>query len=86
VESPSDGRYRPSCMMAHRLINQMAVIVGYCDLLAQDEPENQDRSKRLLRMREIASAAAEELSQHECELESIMWSVSTEVPTPSRRT
>jgi len=59
-------------MLAHHLINRLTVIVGYCDLLVEEAPEDSTSLKRLLQMREIATSAAEELSHHECELESIM--------------
>lgn len=65
-------------MLAHHLINRLTVIVGYCDLLVQEAPEDSERMKRLLQMREIATSAAAELGQHECELETIM------APVPAR--
>jgi hypothetical protein len=71
-------------MLAHHLINRLTVIVGYCDLLAQEAPEDSERSRRLLQMREIATSAAEEIGQHECELETIMAPAPKKDPRPSR--
>jgi hypothetical protein len=72
MSSSSDGGYRPSCMLAHHLINRLSMIVGFCDLLAEEAPESSACLRRLRQMREIATSAAEELSRHECELEEIM--------------
>jgi len=73
----SDGtKYQPSCMLAHHIVNRLAVIVGYCDLLAEElsaeEPDKDSkRGKRLRIMRDIANSTAEELSQHQCRVDAI---------------
>jgi hypothetical protein len=33
------NNYQPDCPLAHDLINQLAVIVGQCDLLVEKTPE-----------------------------------------------
>lgn len=87
MSSSIGGGYRPSCMLAHHLINRLSVIVGFCDLLAEEAPESPECLRRLRQMREIASSAAEELSRHECELEKIMAPAApapVKEPRPSR--
>ncbi len=74
-------------MLAHQLINRMSMIVGFCDLLAEEAPESPECLRRLRQMRDIAASAAEELSRHECELETIMTPTALESvkePSPSR--
>jgi hypothetical protein len=68
MPSSSDGGYQPSCMLAHQLINRLTVIVGFCDLLAEEALDAPECLRRLRQMREIASSAAEELIRHKCRL------------------
>jgi hypothetical protein len=64
--------YQPNCMLAHGLINRLSIIVGYCDLLTDEEPEDSVCHDRLLKIREIANTAAEELGEHQCRLDTLL--------------
>ena len=72
MASSNDGGYQPSCMLAHQLINRLSVIVGFCDLLAEEALEAPECLRRLRQMREIASSAAEELVRHQCRLDAMV--------------
>jgi len=62
---------QPICMLAHDLINRLAVIVGHCDLLTEDGPEDSKCHKRLALIREIAYTAATELGERQCDLDNL---------------
>jgi hypothetical protein len=64
------GKYEPSCILAHRLTNKLAVIVGHCDLLLSEAPdESSICSQRLLTISKTAKEIARELNQHQCRLD-----------------
>jgi len=64
------ANFVPGCMLAHDLINRLAVIVGYCDLLVEEDDSNDAKQqKRLNVMREIAVSTVEELRLHHCKFE-----------------
>jgi hypothetical protein len=71
MSNASETKYQPNCMLAHDLINRLSIIVGYCDLLADEGPENSMCHERLLMIRQTANAAAEDLAQHQCQLETL---------------
>jgi hypothetical protein len=68
----NQGVYQPGCMLAHDVINRLSVIVGYCDLLADETPEGSDCRKRLLTIRNLAKVAAADLTEHQCQLETLV--------------
>jgi hypothetical protein len=68
----NERMYQPNCIVAHDLINRLSIIVGYCDLLTDEEPEDSVCHDRLLKIREIANTAAEELGEHRCRLDTLM--------------
>jgi hypothetical protein len=75
VEKNDVGKYEPSCTLAHRLTNKLAVIVGCCDLLQSETPdESSTCSRRLLTIREAAKEIAEELNQYQCRLDAAIKS------------
>ncbi len=63
------GKHQPSCMLAHRLINQLSVIVGHCDLIKEIATEHPKCLARLSTIREVAKAMAKELNEHQCEID-----------------
>jgi hypothetical protein len=71
-------KYQPSCILAHGLINKLSTIVGNCDLLKQEAPENSECLERLSLIRETARAMAEELRAHQCHLDLINQNHSSE--------
>jgi len=81
VENVDLGKYRPSCNLAHGLINELSVIVGYCDLVMEDTPETSKCRMRLEKIHSIAKHMAEELQQHQCELEVIAREAANRRPT-----
>lgn len=70
MQKSESTTYIPGCMLAHDLINRLAVIVGYCDLLVdEDESTDAKQHKRLTAMRDIAVSTVEELRTHRCKFE-----------------
>jgi hypothetical protein len=65
------GKYQPSCFLAHEHINKLAVIIGRCDLLQEGVEENSQLSSGLTKIRELAQVMADELKQHQCEVDAI---------------
>jgi len=63
------GRYQPLCLLSHDLLNQLAVIVGNCDLLSKEAPAGSESARRLFRIRQVAKEMAEQLNQHQCDID-----------------
>jgi hypothetical protein len=72
VDKPDLGKYQPSCNLAHGLVNKLSVIIGYCDLLKDEAPEDSECQKRLDAVRAITKDMAAELLRHQCDIEVIM--------------
>ncbi len=68
MEESSRNNYQPDCPLAHDLINKLAVIVGHCDLLVEQTPENSPLFKETLLVRDLAKAVGSELGQLQCDL------------------
>jgi hypothetical protein len=65
------SNYQPSCLLAHELVNKLSVVVGYCDLLTDQMPEDSVGQGQLRKIREIAKAMVEELNAHQCSIEAM---------------
>ena len=61
-------RHQPVCMVAHDLVNKLSAIVGHCDLLIEIMGRDVEYAGRLTLIRDIAKAAAEELTEHQRKL------------------
>lgn len=79
------GNYRPSCILAHELINKLTVIVGHCDLLKESAPEDSHCLERLKQIREVARSIAEDLNRHQCHLDTMMRASVSRSHTHSER-
>jgi hypothetical protein len=80
------GKYQPSCMLAHELVNQLSVIVGHCDLLEERTPEDSACLERLKAIRDVAKAMAQQLTQHQCDLDAMMRTGMMQITPQARRT
>ena len=58
----------PACLLAHDLVNKLAVIIGYCELLDKNVELGSECAKRLVLIRKVAEVMAEEVNQHQCEI------------------
>jgi hypothetical protein len=56
-----------SCMLAHDLLNKVTAVIGFCDLLASDQTDNQ-REIHLQRLRLTAWLIADMLNERPCSL------------------
>lgn len=65
---PNHENYKLECPLAHELINKLSVIVGNCDLLAENTPQDSPLLERTLLIRDMAKAVAKDLGQIECDL------------------
>jgi len=63
------GSYQPLCQLSHDLLNQLAVIVGNCDLLSKEAPEGSENARRLLLIGKVAKEMAAQLNQHQCKID-----------------
>ena len=82
VDRPDLGKYQPSCNLAHGLVNKLAVIVGHCDLLRDEADAGSLREKHLLAIRKIAQQMANDLNQHQCDLEFLASELSKRPAAP----
>jgi len=51
VDKPDLGKYQPSCLLAHELVNKLSVVVGYCDLLRDHVPDDSPGQVQLRKIR-----------------------------------
>ena len=61
-------KYELECPLAHELIGKLSVIVGNCELLADNIPQDSPQLERTLLIREMAKAVAKDLGKIECDL------------------
>ena len=54
---------------AHELINQLSLIVGHCELLKEDLPQNPKYLHRLSLIQDVARSMCKDLKNHQQELE-----------------
>ena len=62
----------------HDLVNQLAVIVGHCDLVSDDLKQGSQAANRLLAIREIGQGMAQELNEYQYRLSKSVRSVGTQ--------
>ncbi len=62
------GCYEPACLLAHRLVDKLSVIVGCCELASAEVEPGSDCAKRLDVIQDAAAEMAKELSVHQCRL------------------
>jgi hypothetical protein len=65
MQSRHDVQEHVSCMLAHDLLNKVTAIVGFCELLASDQTDNQ-REFHLHRLRVTALLIADILNERSC--------------------
>ena len=56
-----------SCMLAHDLLNKLAAVIGFCDLLASDQTDH-EKEIHLHRLRVTALLMADMLNERSCSL------------------
>jgi len=59
----------------HDLVNQLAVIVGHCDLVSDDLKQGSQSAKRVVAIREIGRGMAQELNEYQYRLSKSVRSV-----------
>jgi hypothetical protein len=62
----------------HDLVNQLAVIVGHCDLVSDDLKQGSQAANRLVAIREIGQRMAQELNEYQYRLSKSVRSVGTQ--------
>ncbi len=72
MEQSNKNCHEPACMLAHRLVNTLSVIVGYCELGSADIQPGTESAKRLEMIRGLATKMAKELQTHQCHLSELM--------------
>jgi hypothetical protein len=65
------GKHQPSCLLAHGLLNQLTIIIGYCDLITEATTEEAQRAERLASIRQLAATMAGTLRNHQCQPEAM---------------
>ena len=61
------------CLLAHNLNNKLAVIIGQCEMLADDFTDLRCRA-RLGVIRQMAQAIANEVNDHHCQIMGLLTS------------
>jgi len=59
-------------MLAHRLVDKLSAIVGYCQLGSADAPPGTESAKRFEMIEDMANKMASELLQHQCNLSGLV--------------
>lgn len=78
------GKDAPTCALAHGLINQLTVIIGFCDLVLEGTVKGPECSERLAMIRKVAAKMADDLNGHQCELEQITGMLVKNLPPTQR--
>ena len=60
------GCYEPACLLAHRLVDKLSIIIGHCDLVSEEVEPGSECAKRLELIHSVAAEMAKELSVHQC--------------------
>ena len=66
------GCHEPACLLAHRLVDVLSVIVGYCELGNADVQLATESAKRFEMIRALATKMAKELQVHQCHLSELV--------------
>jgi len=62
------SHHGPECMLAHTLIDRLANLVNYCDLLQEEAEAGSALANRVGIIQRIARGAIEELNEHQRKL------------------
>jgi len=62
------GCYEPACLLAHRLVDKLSVIIGHCDLVSEEVEAGSECAKHLGMIHSVAAEMAKELSVHHCQV------------------
>lgn len=62
------NKHEPVCPLAHALINKVSVVVGNCDLLLEQLPEDSSLLSRLKMVRDTANSIAADLVEFQQDL------------------
>ena len=81
-------KHRPTCMLAHNLVDKLSVIIGTCDLVlgfdGVSKLEDPALRRRLEVIRSTAATLAKDVSGHACQLDSAIRAMrSADSPTQS---
>jgi hypothetical protein len=68
MEKYNVGHYEPACMLAHRLLDKLSIIIGHCELVSEAVPHGSECAKRLDRIHSVAAEMAADLSTHQCQI------------------
>jgi len=78
MEKSNRGCHEPACLLAHRLVDTLSVIVGYCELGNEDAPPGTESAKCLEMIHKMATKMAKELSTHQCHLSGLIQNTGAE--------
>ena len=67
-QQSSANNQRIECPLAHSLINKLSIIIGNCDLLMEDTPEDSPILSRMKLIRDTATLMSADLAQFQCDL------------------
>ena len=68
MEQSSSLKLQLDCPLAHELINKLSVVIGNCDLLFEQTPEDWPLLKQISIIRNTAKAMATDLADFQCEV------------------
>jgi hypothetical protein len=58
----------PACVLAHDLIDKLSVIVGYCEMMKEEDRNGSKSNERLDRMHTMDLDMVEKLRNRQCKL------------------
>ena len=64
----SPVNHEPECPIAINLLNKLSAVIGHCDLLVDETPEDSPILQKMLVIRRIAKSMAEDLTEFQCDL------------------
>ncbi len=78
MEKSNRNCHQPACLLAHRLVDVLSVIVGYCELGKEDAEAGTECANRFESIQSIATKAAKGLSTHQCHVSELVQKTTSE--------
>jgi hypothetical protein len=67
-QQSSANTNQPECPLVHALINKLSAVIGNCDLMLENTPEDSPQLARIKLIRDTAKSIVAELAEYQCDL------------------
>lgn len=67
-QQSSANKHQPECPLVHALINKLSAVIGNCDLILENTPEDSQQLARIKLIRDTVKSIVAELVKFQCDL------------------